>query len=208
MGERLRHKGRAVVGWDYQQLILERYPTVWKVRTLPAMPSRHRNVDRGPGAVRVVVVPGPDSPGIADPSAPQWPGEGLASMAAALQHVAGPFAQVHVLNAIFVRVTVRATIRWREDANPRTSAERLDADLVAYLAPWDNGIRGRRGVSEREIEEFVQSRPDVDGIAALTFDYDPVEPLASDPERCFLTTAPRHEIRDEVPAAAAVQRGY
>ncbi len=208
MSERLRHKGRAIVGWDYEHIVMERFPTVWKVRTLPARPSRHGEQGRGPGAVRVVVVPGPNSPDISDPTAPRSSAEALASMARVLQQAAGPFARVHALNPIFVRVKVIANIRWREGADPRTSADRLIGELKAYLSPWDNDIRGDRGVSEPEIEEFVQSRSYVALVSALAIRYDPVEPLASEPERCFLTTAAAHEIHGEVPAAAAVQKGY
>jgi hypothetical protein len=145
---------------------------------------------------------------VSDPTAPTWSAEALASMARALQQSAGPFVRVRVLNPIFVRVKVVATVRWREGIDPRSAADRLAEDLKAYLSPWDNGVRGDRGISERDIEEFVQSRSSVDAVAALAFEYDPAGALATDSERCFLTTAAVHEIQVEMPAAAAVQQGY
>jgi hypothetical protein len=208
MSERLRHKGRAIVGWDYEHIVLERFPTVWKVRTLPAQPSRHGEQGGGRGAVRVVVVPGSTSPDITDATAPRSSAETLASIARLLQQAAGPFVRVQVLNPIYVRVKVTANIRWREGADPPTSADRLDAELKMYLSPWDNDIRGDRAVSGPEIEEFVQSRSYVELVSALAIAYDPAEPLGSEPERCFLTTAAVHEIHGEVPVATALQIGY
>ena len=208
VSERLRHKDRAIVGWDYEHLVLEHFPTVWKVRTLPARPSRPGEKGGGPGTVRVVVVPGPNSPDMPDPTAPTSNAETLASIARVLQRAAGLFVHVHVLNPTFVRVTVNARIRWREGQDPRISADRLTAELKAYLSPWDNDVRGARGVSEPELVDFVQSRSYVEVLSAMTIEYDGAAALAAEPERCFLTTAPAHEIHGDVPAAVAVQMGY
>ncbi len=57
LGERLRHKDRAILAWDYERLVLERFPEVWKVQAL-ARNTVHGNA---PGDVLVVVVPGAES---------------------------------------------------------------------------------------------------------------------------------------------------
>ena len=206
--ERLRHKDRAVLGWDYERIVLEQFPTVWKVRVLPARAARPGEQDVGPGIVRVVVVPGPGSPDVPDPAVPTSGAETLAAIARALQKVAGPFVRVRVLDPIFVRARVTAAIRWREGEDPRISADRLVAELKAYLSLWENDLRGDRGVSEPEIAEFVQSRGYVDLIASMAIAYDGAASLTVEPERCLLTTAETHEIHGEVPAFAAVQESY
>ena len=206
--ERLRHKDRAVLGWDYERTVLEQFPTVWKVRVLPARAARAGEQDVGPGIVRVVVVPGPGSPDVPDPAVPTSGAETLAAIARVLQQAAGPFVRIRVLDPIFVRARVTAAIRWREGEDPRISADRLIADLKAYLSPWENDIRRDRGVSEPELAEFVQSRSYVDLISSMTIAYDDAAALASEPERCFLTTASSHEIHGEVAVLAAVQESY
>jgi hypothetical protein len=206
--ERLRHKDRAVLGWDYERTVLEQFPTVWKARVLPARAARAGEQDVGPGIVRVVVVPGPGSPDVPDPAVPTSGAETLAAIARVLQQAAGPFVRVRVLDPIFVRARVTAAIRWREGEDPRVSADRLITDLKAYLSPWENDIRGDRGVSEPELAEFVQSRSYVDLISSMTVAYDDAAALASEPERCFLTTASSHEIHGEVAVLAAVQESY
>jgi hypothetical protein len=206
--ERLRHKDRAVLGWDYEHIVLEHFPTVWRVRTLPARPPRPGEHGVGPGIVRVVVVPGPDSPDVPDPAVPTLGAETLAAIAGILQKAAGLFVRMRVLNPVFVRVKVTAALRWREGEDPRVAADRLNAELKAYLSPWENDIRGDRGVSEPELAEFVQSRSYVELTSAVAIAYDNAAALASEPERCLLTTASNHEIHGEVPAVAAVQESY
>ena len=206
--ERLRHKDRSVLGWDYEHLVLEHFPTVWKVRVLPARAARPGEHGVGPGIVRVVVVPGPGSTDVSDPAVPTAGAETLAAIARTLQQAAGPFVSVRVLDPIFVRARVTAAIRWRQGEDPRVSGDRLIAELIAYLSPWENDIRAGRGVSEPELAEFVQSRSYVDLIASMTIAYEGAAALASEPERCFLTTASSHEIHGVVPALAAVQESY
>ena len=206
--ERLRHKDRAVLAWDYERIVLERFPTTWKVRVLPARAARPGQHDVGPGIVRIVVVPGPGTPDVPDPAVPTSGAETLAAIAQVLQHAAGPFVRVRVLDPVFVRARVTAAIRWREGEDPRISADRLSAELKAYLSPWENDLRGNHGVSEPELAEFVQSRSYVDLVSSMTIAYDGAAALASEPERCFVTTASSHEIHGEVPAFAAVQESY
>jgi hypothetical protein len=206
--ERLRHKDRAVLGWDYERIVLEHFPAVWKVRVLPARAARPGEQDVGPGIVRVVIVPGPGSPDVPDPAVPTAGAEARAAIARVLQKAAGPFVRVRVLDPVFVRARVSATIRWREGQDPRMSADRLIAELKAYLSPWENDVRGDRGVSEPELAEFVQSRSYVDLISSVAIAYDGAASLASEPERCLLTTASTHEIHGEGLALAAVQESY
>ena len=51
LGERLRHKERAVQPWDYERLVLERFPPLWMVRALPARDAS----GAAPGSTLVVV---------------------------------------------------------------------------------------------------------------------------------------------------------
>jgi hypothetical protein len=208
MSERLRHKNRAILTWDYQHIVLERFPTVWKVRTLPARARRAGDPVAAAGAVRVIVVPGPTSADVSDPTAPTCSAETLAGITETLQQAAGPFVHLQVLNPIYVRTKVTATVRWRGRADSRMSADRLSEEIKAYLSPWGTGVRGDRGVSEPELAEFVQSREYVEMLTAIEIENDPAECLTSEPERCFLTTATSHVIHDEAAIAAPVQENY
>ncbi len=205
MSERLRHKNRAILAWDYEHIVLERFPTVWKVRVLPARRRRAGDPVSVAGAVRVIVVPGPTSPDVADPTAPTCSAETLAGITETLRQAAGTFVHPQVLNPIYVRTAVTAMVRWRDGEDPRISAGRLSDEIKAYLSPWGTDVRGGRGVSEPELAEFVQSRGYVELVTAIEIEHDQAECLASEPERCFITTAAAHVIHDEAAIAVPVQ---
>jgi hypothetical protein len=194
VGERLRHKDRAILGWDYERLVLERYPTVWKVQALPV-----RNPQRGdaPGEVLVVVVSGPDSVQAIDPTTPVLTGAMLEHIETYLGKHASSFVRAHVVNPIYVRIEVTATVEFGAEAAQGAAAVRLNEELVQYLSPWfydaERAARGGRYASEADISEFIQTRPYVEAMSDITFRYDP-PPKGLD--WYFLTSARRHRIQE------------
>ncbi len=194
VGERLRHKERAILGWDYERLVLERFPTVWKTQTLAA-----RNLEGGdvPGQVLVVIVVGPDSVGVADPTVPAATGEMLGQIQAYLEGLSSPFIQLHVVNPRYVRIEVSATVQFGAGNDAGASLKQLNNELVQYLSPWfydaARAARGSHYISEADISEFIQTRPYVDALVSL-------DELAYEPPRdaldwYFLTSAQQHKIQ-------------
>jgi hypothetical protein len=197
VGERLRHKERAILDWDYERLVLERFPAVWKARTLPA---RNREQGDDPGHVLVVIVPGPDTLTATDPTIPAASNEMLAQIQAYLKGLASPFIQLQVVNPLYVRIEVNAVVQFREDSNAGAPVQRLNDELVLYLSPWfydaARAAKGGRYVSEADISEFIQTRPYVAEMISISLDYEPDrEPL----EWYFLTSAQQHQIRADAP---------
>lgn len=193
VGERLRHKDRAILGWDYERLVLERFPTIWKVQTLPARDPQGGN---RPGSVLVVVVPGPDSTQSLDSTAPTSSSEMLSQIQAYLEGLASSFVTLYVVNPIYVRIRVSATVMFVEGEDPGDSIRRLNGDLVQYLSPWyydaERAAKEGRYASEDNISEFIQTRPYVEALDEICFYYDlQLETL----QWCFLTSAAEHDIR-------------
>lgn len=194
VGERLRHKERAVLGWDYERLILERFPTIWKTRALPA---RTPETGNAPGNVLAVVVPGPDSLGVTDPTVPRASDDTLGRIHAYLKGHVNPFVQLFVVNPVYVRIKVTTEIQFRDEDDPGSSITRLDRDLIDYLSPWfydaARAAGGAAYVTEDDISEFVQTRPYVAAMNSIGFDYDPPRQGL---EWFFLTSARQHSILD------------
>jgi hypothetical protein len=192
VGERLRHKERAMLGWDYERLILERFPTVWKVQTLPA-----RNLQRGdePGNVLVVIIPGPDSIGVLDPTVPAASSEMLHEAQSYLEGLASPFIQLQVVNPIYVRIEVITSVQFQGASDAGAYVKLLNDELVQYLSPWfydaARATREGRYISEADISEFIQTRPYVDNMFSIELGYEP-KPQTLD--WYFLTSAKQHQI--------------
>jgi hypothetical protein len=207
VGERLRHKDRAALAWDYERLVLERFPTVWKAQALAA-----RNPRRGvaPGEVTVVIVSGPDSTEAMDSTAPAATAQVLDHIRTYLEQRTSPFVQLHVVNPVYVRVEVSATVRFRETESWGAAVVRLEEELVQYLSPWfytaARAASGGRYASESDISEFIQNRPYVEALDSIAYRY---EPAPTGLDWYFLTSARRHRINETTAAAPAPQRpGY
>jgi hypothetical protein len=209
VSERLRHRDRAILGWDYERTVLERFPEISMVRTIPARRARAgSHATTGPGHVRIAVMPGPEYPGLADVTAPTASGDTLTAIARMLRSTAGPFVTVHVFNPIFVRLEVEAVLRWRDAEEGSAGAERLNAALLEYLSPWRSEANRSGSRTAADVEGFVRSRPDIESIDAIRISYDWESAADAEPERCMLTSALRHNIRSAAAKAVAAAAGY
>lgn len=198
IAERLRHKDRAVLAWDYERLVLERFPTIWRAAALPA-----RNV-RGceeAGSVVVAIVPGPETQEAVNPLVPRAPGDFLARVETYLAALDSPFVSLRVVDPVYVRLKVTAVVQFAGAAESGGSIDRLNDDLVQYLSPWTpdaaRGSRGPRYYTEDEISDFIQSRPYVATLIDAGYHYTPdPQPL----DWYYLTSAEQHQIvEDEAP---------
>lgn len=206
VSERLRHKDRAILTWDYEQLVLERFPTIWKVKALSATSSAASNA---PGHVLVVVVAGPQSLQAPDPTEPLATAETLNTIQSYLISLATPFASIQVVNPVYVRIKVNASIFFGGSEGGGGGIDELNSDLVQYLSPWFYNVARAtmRGAyaSEDAIVQFIDTRPYVDSIDNISFFYDPPREGL---DWYFLTSAKSHSITEVVkPPASACQGG-
>ncbi|MGO4711438.1 hypothetical protein [Bradyrhizobium sp. 2TAF24] len=189
LGERLRHKERAVLAWDHEHLVLERFPNVAKVRVLAA-----GNGAIGPGELLAVVVPGPQ-PASPDPWTPRTPAELRSQIQTSLQQQTSPFARIQVVDPNYVRVRVQADVVFRSGP-PGDGATRLVQDLHTLLSPGADGLDLAEDADGDDVHvavaNFIASRPYVAGIAQLNLVFAP--PIATFPW-CVLTSADTHDIR-------------
>jgi len=193
VGERLRHKERAILDWDYERLVLERFPTVWKTQTLPARDLQQGDV---PGSVLVVIVPGPDEISVTDPTVPAASIEMLAQIQDYLKGFASPFIRLQVVNPIYVRITVNTVVQFQGTGDTGASIKRLNEDLIDYLSPWfydaARAAQSGRYFSEADISEFIQTRPYVELMISINLKHEPPRQYL---DWYFLTSAEQHEIR-------------
>lgn len=188
LGERLRHKNRAVQSWDYVRLVLAEFPFVWQCEALTARSSAGGGV---PGSVLVVVVPGPSTPDIADPTAPVASSLQLSEVGGYLKALASPFTTIEVSNPAYVRITVTADVVFMDGGTP----QRLNTDLIGYLSPWYYDVaraaEGGRYVSEDAIAAFIRNRPYVAAILTISYGYSPDR---ADLQWYYMTSALEHHI--------------
>jgi hypothetical protein len=183
IAERLRHKRRAVTPWDYERLVLDYFPEVYKVKCLPAgeaarsghpgaARSGHPGAARSghPGVVRLIVIPDIRHTTTFDPFEPKASSDLHRRIAARLTALAPPGARIEVGNPTYVQVRIRLGVGFRGD-NDEFNRKRLNDALNRYLSPWayDDGadIVINRSLFANSIVAFAAQQPYVDFVAAV-----------------------------------------
>ena len=232
IGERLRHKNRAATSWDYECLVLEQFPDVFKVKCFrnlasPSLEERTdgktahspgdstRRVQVLPGHVLVVVVP--EKRGAQGP-VPRLNAIELKRIREYLAAVNSPCARINVRNAAYDRIQVRCTVELERDAQVGMSLQLINQALENYLSPWQAGGYDARFdwvIRREDVEtriralEFVKS---VSGLSLLRIAEDDYgDYTLDDTARAGQPTSAgpaRIEVRPRLPWSIAVPAGW
>ncbi|MFO1418200.1 MAG: hypothetical protein U1E83_05970 [Methylotetracoccus sp.] len=167
--ERLRHRNRAITPWDYERLVLEQFPDVFKVRCLP---HTDQTVASRAGHTALVIVPNlRRTSGAANPLEPRAGDVLLGEVAEYLDELATPFAQLHVIRPAFERLRVEAKVVFMRGRDPGYFARVLNEDLRRFLSPWayregEDILFGAR-IYRSDILAFIEGREYVDHVINL-----------------------------------------
>ena len=168
VSERLRHKRRALTGWDYERLVLERFPQIYKVKCLRA-DAATQALD--PGRIVLVVIPDIRNRLPFNPFEPKLPADQIRDIQAFLQDKTPPFARIEVRNAHYVPVKVRCGVRFLPGRDEGYCRQRLGEELNRFLSPWafDDGADIVIGgsVYANSIINFIDQRDYVDYLAGF-----------------------------------------
>ncbi|MCU0346262.1 MAG: hypothetical protein MUC59_04945 [Saprospiraceae bacterium] len=161
--ERLRHKNRAVAIWDYEHLVLEQFPAVYKAKCL-----NHTGPESefSPGNVTMVLVPQLRNQNAVDPLQPRFSAAVLREVEAYLAKLSAKFVRVTADNADFEEVQLAAKVKFRQGFEAGFYAAQLSRDLVRHLTPWafEGGQELQFGgrVHLSQVVAFVEQLPYVD----------------------------------------------
>lgn len=203
VSERLRHKQRALTLWDYERIVLEQVPRIYKVKCLPADLSEHPD---DPGRVELIVIPDIRDKLPFDPFEPKAPADLLADVERLLAPCCPPFATVKARNARYVAIKARFGVRFAPGRDEGFFKKLLNEELCRFLSPWayaegtDIAIGGR--IYANSVVNFVDQREYVDYVATIKLfrsrngvDYELVAPpVGDDAEGYFVGTERPDEI--------------
>jgi hypothetical protein len=128
VAEQLRHKGRALAGWDYERLLWEAFAS--QLHTVVCLPAQ---ADRG---VEVVVIPNLLTQVPRNLFAPGAPIDQLAAMERHLRERCPAELAPVVRNAVYRPVTVRLWVCLRQGVDPAYAERQLRQELIRCLSPW------------------------------------------------------------------------
>jgi len=162
--ERLRHRNRAVTAWDFERLVLEGFPEMFKVKCLPHSDAEG---NEQPGEVAIVVVPDLRNTQSTNPLEPRAGAVSISRIEDYLAaNVSSSFARVHVIHPVHEQLLVDARVAFRLGLDAGYYANQLDTDLQRFLSPWafEEGVDIAFGarIYKSELLAFMEGRDYVD----------------------------------------------
>ena len=168
VNERLRHKGRAVSMWDYERLVLEQYPEIYKVKCLN---QTAQEKDPAEAKVTLVVIPNLMNRTPFFPLQPKVSQKLRKQIADYLQHKVSPFVDFKVVNPRYEEIRYRVTLAFREKENEGLYIRQLNQDIINYLSPWaydsQADVTFGGAIHRPSLIHFIMNLPYVDFIGSL-----------------------------------------
>ncbi len=173
ISERLRHKDRAIALWDYERLVLEAFPQIYKVKCLNHTHYQAKEANKegiykelAPGHVTVVTIPNRQFHTMQDPLRPFTSLGVLKEIDAFLKKRLSCFVTLHVKNPEFEEVHVDFSVRLVEGADETFYIVKLQDAMTRFLSPWafSNSTRLTFGgkIVKSVLINFVEEQPYVD----------------------------------------------
>jgi hypothetical protein len=158
-----------VTPWDYERLVLEKFPRVYRAMCLP---HTNREVRPAPGCVTLVLVPDTRGRNQANPFTPFVDLATLSEAEEFLGELHTPFAEAAAINPIFEPLELAFRVAFQSGKPFATFRTRLDRELKQHLSPWafESKLSPEFGgvVLRSALLAFIESRPYVDYLTDLT----------------------------------------
>ena len=187
VSERLRHKARAITPWDYEHLVLDRFPSIYKVKCIThtdpnclcrqPIPRLSRTgggtttccgPQIAPGHVLIVPIANLKNRNAANPLQPKTSRRTLLEIEDYLGKRTSPFVHVHAKNPVYEQVLVFFRVQFIVGADKGYYLKQLNDEIVHYLTPWafdENAeVSFAQKIYASAIINFIEERSYVDFI--------------------------------------------
>ncbi|MDR6156897.1 hypothetical protein QF023_000413 [Chryseobacterium sp. SLBN-27] len=133
VSERLRHKHRAITQWDYENLVLQEFPEVFKVKCLNHTSEKSY---MAPGHVTLMVVPNIKNKNAFDVYQPRVSRASLNKIQNYVNDLNTMHVKAQVINPNYKEAKVQATVKIYEKYDEIFYMKQLDEDIKKYISPW------------------------------------------------------------------------
>jgi hypothetical protein len=133
IGERLRHKDRGVMIWDYERLVLDAFPDLYKVKCLNHTDYQTEIVA---GNVMVAVVPNLRNKGLHSPFQPKLSLHRRMDIYDFLRERISPFIYLRVENPVYEPLQLSFNVGFHKGYDEGFYGKKLHQELQQFLSPW------------------------------------------------------------------------
>jgi hypothetical protein len=221
VSERLRHKARAITVWDYEHLVLEAFPEIYKVKCL-----NHTQIEGliynevKPGHVSIITIPSLQNRNDANPLKPFTQQSTLTNIENFLKKKVSCFVNLHARQPQFEEVRMEFSLKLYDQYKDFTFySTKLKEEITQFLSPWAYGnptsldFGGK--VYKSVLINFIEEKYYVDFITDVfmfvkTSDETPssadLDEITASTARSILVSAPasKHVIHEFTAAPASV----
>ncbi|MEK6686526.1 MAG: baseplate J/gp47 family protein [Pseudomonadota bacterium] len=166
--ERLKHKKRALLSADYELLILEQFPQIYKVKCFPNMTPDFVTEQRfRPGHILIVALPYLAQDEV-NTQRPLLSGHLVNEVKDFISRLTPPSVTIHVNNPVYEVIQVRCTVKLKNSLSAGMYLNRLNQAISDFLSPWNETIGYTRHfgwiISKHDIESYIQNLDYVDRV--------------------------------------------
>jgi hypothetical protein len=210
VSERLRHKQRAVTLWDYEELVLEQYTEIHKVKNL-----NHTMYDDvtdtvqefSPGHVTLVVVPDLTNKNFYDPLQPRVSQNLLSEIDTFLESLHSMHVNFRAINPHYETVKFEVEVVFLPGKDPVLYLQQLQEDLISFLSPWVNdpskGIKFGGTVHKSQVIAYIEALDYIDYITDFSMLHEGAlvdgGMIETSSTASILVSAPEHIVSNSIP---------
>jgi hypothetical protein len=181
VSELLRHKNRGIQKFDYERLVLEYFPSVYKTKCINHTYglNAHDYVNDftiAPGYVLVAVIPDLTKLKASGSFEPKVPVSMIEDIEETLRKIISPFVRLKVKNPRYEKLNICIRVKLLPDKDEVYYKEKLNLDIRNFLAPWAIGefekLSFGQPVYRSDIIKFLETRDYIDYIIELHMAHD------------------------------------
>jgi len=135
VSERLRHKNRAITLWDYEHLILQEFPEIFRVKCLNHTNNTNSSF-LSPGDVTFIVVPDIINKNVFDIYEPRVSTATLNKIQDYISNLNSMHVETTVINPEYEKVVIRLNVKFYAEYDENFYKKQLNEDIAKFLSPW------------------------------------------------------------------------
>lgn len=202
VSERLRHKNRAIMLWDYENIILQEFQDIYRAKCL-----NHTNKKSflAAGCVTVVVVPDTVDKNMFNILQPRVSTATLNKIKSYVSQLTSLHVKLDVINPNYEEVKISINVKFHSQFDRVLYKLELNEDLKKFLSPWafDDAKNVEFGVTLHRsvLIDFVERLPYVDYILSIDMKVgqigmlgDSMKNATPSSPKSILVSAEEHEI--------------